>query len=175
MQVDVPAGYVPSGQTSSTVNVAIGGWCRRTALQIQGVLGVVYDDLNGTAGRTAANPGIGGVSITLEDGPTATTSLDGKYRFANAAPDSYVLYLDLPAGYVAFGRPNRLVTVASGGSARGELRPPGAECLAGRGLHDLNGNGARDVARPASAVSPSTATTGRVQRRTVMAAISSRA
>ncbi|MCW5845457.1 MAG: carboxypeptidase regulatory-like domain-containing protein, partial [Caldilinea sp.] len=144
--VDVPAGYVPSGQTSSTVNVAIGGAVQANfALQIQGVLGVVYDDLNGNGRQDGGEPGIGGVSITLEDGPTATTSLDGKYRFANAAPDSYVLYLDLPAGYVAFGRPNRLVTVASGGSARANFALQAQSVLQGVVFDDLNGNGAQDV------------------------------
>ncbi|MCB0051224.1 MAG: hypothetical protein KDE24_16950, partial [Caldilinea sp.] len=119
VSIAVPAGYVPSGPTSSTVNVAIGGSVQANfALQVQGVLGVVFDDLNGNGRQDGGEPGIGGVSIALEDTSTATTSLDGKYRFANVAPGSYVLYLDLPAGYVAVGRTNRLVMVASGGSAR---------------------------------------------------------
>ena len=108
-----------TSRPTSTVNVAIGGSVQANfAVQVQGVLGVVFDDLNGNGVQDGGEAGMGGVSITLEDGPTATTSLDGKYRFSNVAPGSYILYLDLPAGYVAVGRTNRTVTVASGGSAR---------------------------------------------------------
>ncbi|MCB0023495.1 MAG: hypothetical protein KDD91_10725, partial [Caldilinea sp.] len=146
LSIAAPAGYVPSGQTTSTVNVAIGGSVQANfALQVQGVLGVVFDDLNGNSQQDSGEQGIGGVSITLEDGPTATTSLDGKYRFGNVAAGSYMLYLDLPAGYVAVGRTNRLVTVASGGSARANFALQAQSVLQGVVFDDLNGNGAQDV------------------------------
>ena len=84
-----------------------------------------------TPAGEAAKPGLGGVNIALEDGPTATTSLDGKYRFANVAEGSYMLYLDSPAG-VSVGRTNRTVNVAAGGSALNFASS--AKRVAGRGL-----------------------------------------
>ena len=144
--IAVPAGYVPSGQTSSTVNVAIGGSVQANfALQVQGVLGVVFDDLNGNNRQDGGEPGLGGVSITLEDGPTVTTSLDGKYRFSNVAAGSYFLFLDLPAGYVSVGSTNRMVTVATGGSARANFALQAQSVLQGVVFDDLNGNGTQDV------------------------------
>jgi hypothetical protein len=135
LSIAAPAGYVAAGQTTSTVNVAIGGAVQANfALQVQGVLGVVFDDLNGNGLQDGGEPGIGGVTIIIEDGPTATTSLDGKYRFSNVAPESYMLFLELPAGYVSVGRTNRTVTVAAGGVGAGELRLAGRKRAAGRGL-----------------------------------------
>ena len=48
------------------------------ALQVQGVLGVVFDDLHGNTQQDAGEPGIGGVSIALEDGPKSRTSVPWK-------------------------------------------------------------------------------------------------
>jgi hypothetical protein len=146
LSIAAPAGYVAAGQTTSTVNVAIGGAVQANfALQVQGVLGVVFDDLNGNGLQDGGEPGIGGVTIIIEDGPTATTSLDGKYRFSNVAPESYMLFLELPAGYVSVGRTNRTVTVAAGGSARANFALQAESVLQGVVFDDLNGNGAQDV------------------------------
>src|SRR5690606_33653259 len=115
------------------------------ALQVQGVLGVVFDDLNGNDRQDSGESGIGGVRITVEDGPTATTSLDGKYRFSNVVAGSYFLFLDLPAGYVSVGPTSRMVTVATGGSARANFALQAQSVLQGVVFDDLNGNGAQDV------------------------------
>jgi hypothetical protein len=144
--IAVPAGYVPAGPSTSTVNVAIGGSVQANfAVQVQGVLGVVFDDLNGNNRQDGGEPGLGGVSIALEGGATVITSLDGKYRFSNVAPGSYILYLDVPAGYVSVGRTSRTVTVAAGGSARANFALQAESVLQGVVFDDLNGNGAQDV------------------------------
>jgi hypothetical protein len=134
--VSVPAGYLPFGRTSRTVNVASGSAAQANfILQAQGVIqGVVFDDRNGNGVQESGEPGIGGVALTRGDGPVAATSLDGAYVFTDVVPGRYTLSVTIPDGYIAGG-----LTTAHGQCGerrfqRGQLRLTNAGLDSGRGL-----------------------------------------
>jgi len=108
----------------------------------------IWYDRNYNGQQDSGEPGIADVGVFLYDAATIITSLDGKYRFRNVLPDSYFLFLDLPAGYVSVGRTNRTVTVAVGGSARANFALQAQSVLQGVVFDDLNGNGRFDEGEP---------------------------
>ncbi|MEZ4661410.1 MAG: SdrD B-like domain-containing protein [Caldilineaceae bacterium] len=68
--------------------------------------GSVYDDLNNNGVQDVAEPGIPGVTITLDDGQsqtTATTNATGYYEFTNLAPNTYTVTETDPNGYTSTG------------------------------------------------------------------------
>src|SRR5690606_5205012 len=117
-------------------------------LQARGVIqGVVFDDFNGNGVQDSGEAGVGGVVVSQSTGVTATTSLDGSYRFSNVAPGSYNLNVAVPAGYVASGQTNSTVNVAIGGSVQANFALQ-VQGVLGVVFDDLNGNNKQDGGEP---------------------------
>src|SRR5690606_7183418 len=115
------------------------------ALQAQSVLqGVVFDDLNGNGTQDVGEAGVGGVTITRDDGPDTTTSIDGSYLFTSVVPGGYTLFLGVPAGYISVGQTNRSVHVASAGSAPANFAVQAQSVIQGVVFDDRNGNNEQD-------------------------------
>jgi hypothetical protein len=148
--VSVPAGYVSVGQTSRMVDVVNGSAAQANfALQAQGVIqGVVFEDRNGNGEQDSGEPGVGGVAINRDDGPSATTSDDGSYRFSNVNAGAYTLFLSVPAGFFPVGQTSRTVNVASGGAGQANFSLQAQGAIQGVVYEDLNGNGRQDTGEP---------------------------
>lgn len=61
----------------------------------------VWNDLNGNGIQDSGEPGIAGVTVSLSNGATTTTSAAGAYSFPNLAPGTYTVTVATPAGYLA--------------------------------------------------------------------------
>jgi uncharacterized repeat protein (TIGR01451 family) len=67
------------------------------------IVGNVFADCDGDGLRGAAEPGVPGVRVYLEDGSWSTTDADGRYGFAELRPRTHVAKIDgstLPRGAV---------------------------------------------------------------------------
>jgi len=75
------------------------------------IYGVVYDDVNGNGILDADETGIPGVTITMNDTQTSTTSLYGAYTFSTWEPSTHTLVETDPPGYVSTTPNTRHVAV----------------------------------------------------------------
>lgn len=85
-----------SGVAAAKVKVTAGVFSEKAY-----IAGTVFADCDGDRLRGAAEAGIPGVRIWLEDGSYAITDADGRYSFADLRPRTHVAKLDratLPAG-----------------------------------------------------------------------------
>ena len=112
--VATPAGYVasPTGAGSlgtdsngSGTSVTVAGNSDNTidfGFFSHGSIGdFVWNDVNANGIQDSGEPGIAGVTVTLSNGATTTTSASGAYLFSNLAPGTYTVTVATPAGYVA--------------------------------------------------------------------------
>src|SRR6185312_15778030 len=72
--------------------------------------GYVFNDVNKSLAKDAGEPGIPNVIVRLGTAGVGQTNVNGYYTIA-AAPSSYVLRQEIPAGYGAFGPDTSLVTL----------------------------------------------------------------
>ena len=61
----------------------------------------VWNDLNGNGIQESGEPGIAGVTVSLSNGATTTTSAGGAYAFNNLTPGTYTVTVATPAGFAA--------------------------------------------------------------------------
>lgn len=133
-----------------------------------GISGRVYYDRDGDGVQTGTEPGLGGVTVTLNGtdangnavSRTTTTAPNGDYSFPNLAPGSYTLTETRPAGY----EPGltRAGTVSGTNSAPGSVPATGNGTTSGpRGSTSnviqnivLGANGAGSTGNNFSAVKP---------------------
>lgn len=160
----LPDGYVPTGLTSTSVNVGSGGSAQANfAVFAQGVIqGVVYEDRNGNDTQDNNEPGVGGVEVNLGDDASQVTDLNGAYRFDDIAPGDYALSVGtanvqvagglriqtLPDGYVPSGPTVRTITLASGSSTQANFTLLAKGVIQGVVFDDLNSNGSQDAGEP---------------------------
>ena len=160
---DLPAGYDSStGGATATVTVADDAIIDTVdfGFYTQASIGdFVFDDLNGNGSFDAGEPGIEGLTVTLDDGGTAVTTTTGtgatagEYDFTGLEPGTYTVTVDtagFPAGTVTTldgAAPS--VTVASTDDVDtadfGYLFPATFGDFV---FHDLNGNGSFDAGEP---------------------------
>jgi uncharacterized protein (DUF2141 family) len=148
VEVIEPPGYVSVTPNRCIAYVAPGGSavCNFGDQRVGTVGGVVFDDANGNGARDAGEAGIGGVTVTLSNGAsrTTTTTGDGSYTFSGVAPGAYtVVETDLP-GYFNTTPNSRSVSVAAGGSASANFGDQRAGTVSGVAFHDLDGDGQYD-------------------------------
>jgi CshA-type fibril repeat protein len=120
------------------------------------IAGAVYHDRNGNGYFDTGEPGLSGVTITLSNGFTTTTDVDGGYSFTNLAPGVYTIIESNPSGYSSTGDAEGAnddtigaITVTSGSSSTGNDffdAQPGT--ITGTVYNDLNGNGSYDAGEP---------------------------
>ncbi|HRY16221.1 MAG TPA: SdrD B-like domain-containing protein, partial [Candidatus Competibacteraceae bacterium] len=72
--------------------------------------GVVFDDLNDNGVQNSDEPGLAGVSVTLNSGQTTTTDSQGRYAFNGLPPGSVMVQITLPNGYTGATERNAAVT-----------------------------------------------------------------
>ncbi|MEM1333306.1 MAG: SdrD B-like domain-containing protein, partial [Actinomycetota bacterium] len=162
---DLPAGAVnTAGGSSQTVTVVSGetddtvdfGWYVPATIGDR-----VWHDLDGDGVQDAGEPGIDGVTMTLDDGASTTTvdTSTGAYDFTGLAPDTYAISLDtadLDPGAVSTtgGFTQTGITVGSGDDENGVdfgVRYPASIGdlvfldLDGDGVHDVGETGIGDV------------------------------
>jgi len=103
VSVTPPAGYVHT--TPGSVNVALQPDATVAVnfglLPRASIAGKVFRDANNNGVQDGSEPGVAGVTITLDGtGQTRTTAGDGSYSFADLLPGSYSVSVSVPDGYV---------------------------------------------------------------------------
>ncbi|MFH1578357.1 MAG: SdrD B-like domain-containing protein [Candidatus Omnitrophota bacterium] len=81
------------------------------------IYGIVFEDVDGNAKYTNQDKGIESIVLVLEDGSTAITDDEGRYRFANISPGEHVLRIDLntlPVDYLPMVSVKKEMTVFEG-------------------------------------------------------------
>ncbi len=111
--------------------------------------GTVYNDLNGNGLADAGEPGIGGVTVTLEQAgvPLASLATDtnGRYLFSALAPGEYTVTHVPPDFAQPTGSVSLPVTLPAGTQITGvDFFDAYSASLAGAVINDLNGNGVSD-------------------------------
>ncbi len=111
--------------------------------------GKVIDDLNGNGAADTGEPGIAGVTVTLEQAGVPLTSqvtdANGSYRFDALAPGDYTVTQAPPDGAQPIGTISIPVTLPPGGQITGvDFFDAYSASMAGKVVNDLNGNGAWD-------------------------------
>ncbi len=176
ISVTTPAGYVASPQNATSEELDSDNPAGEAATVTQGQLngsvdfgfvrgtasvsGTVFDDLDGDGQQDPGEPGLAGVTVTLDDGdpgtPALTASTDalGNYRFTNLLPGAYTITETDPAGYTSTGDADGpgngksviAVTLAAGENVTernfGDERPGS---IAGVVFEDTNNNGVQDA------------------------------
>jgi uncharacterized repeat protein (TIGR01451 family) len=113
------------------------------------IYGYVFDDLNGDGERQAGELGIGGVTITLDGGPTATTDGSGLYVFITPVSGTHTVVETDPPGYRST-MPNTVVVNLRWGESKrvdfGDVLASTADfsSIYGTVFDDLDGDGTWD-------------------------------
>ncbi|MFN8498619.1 MAG: SdrD B-like domain-containing protein [Anaerolineae bacterium] len=151
---NVPVSVTPGG----TVNADFGNQ-QLTNPQKGNVTGTVWNDINGDGVQQPGEPGVPGVKIELRD-PTQTslfavtyTDANGNYIFPNVTPQAYVVYENVPAGFVNTTPISVPVAVLPGGVANADFGiqkspTPGTGNIDGTVFNDTNGDGVRQPGEP---------------------------
>lgn len=116
-----------------------------------GISGKVVGDSDGSGSVSAADDGVGAITVELRNGATvvdsSATAADGSYSFANPAAGSYTLHVDSPPS--GWSPPSdKTVDIASQAtdSHTGEdLLLTGQGSVSGTVWNDVNGNGQFDA------------------------------
>ncbi len=154
-----PSGYSSTGDVEGTnddtINLTVTSGTAVTGqdffdVQLAGISGHVYEDLNGNGSFDAGEPGKAGVVITLSNGLTTTTNASGLYTFT-VPLGTYTLTETNPSGYISTGDTAGAnddvignVTVTSGGSSGNNFFDAQLVTIGGAVYEDLNGNGLQD-------------------------------
>ncbi|MGB0383793.1 MAG: SdrD B-like domain-containing protein [Ardenticatenaceae bacterium] len=145
----------PEGFVSSTTNVrdvSIGADGSATAnfgdQQLGTLSGTIYNDLNGNGVFDAGEPGISGVTVTLENGDSTTTVNSGSYLFSDLTPGNHTVVASDPTGFVSSTPNSQIVSVPATGSATANFGYQQIGTVNGVVYDDQNGNGTRDSGEP---------------------------
>ena len=159
------AGYTPatvtdtvSGGGAVTQNVGL------TPAAV--VSGVVFNDLNGNGTQDAGEPGLSGVTVTIDAGGsaplTATSGANGAFTFTGVPNGFHILTVTAPAGYTPVLTAGVPFAISGGASLTGLPVPLKAASATGQisgvVFTDTNGNGVQDAGEPAAAGVTVTAT-----------------
>lgn len=150
------AGMFPTTQAQVRVEVTSGmgvvvdfGNCPYGMVQ-----GLKFQDLDGDGVRDDTEPGLAGVTITLEsvsgDGPilAAVTGEDGSFSFTGLAPGRYRVGESVPPGYYATRPVSVEVDLRAGDTASVLFANAPYASVAGHKWQDNNGDGVRDPGEP---------------------------
>lgn len=109
-----PAGFISTTPNTVIIEIVDQGATVNfgdvTEEPVFSIFGFVYEDLNGDGVMDMGEPGIAGVTVTLEGISELMTDLDGSYAFAVADTGSYTVVETDPAGYVST-TPNEVMAV----------------------------------------------------------------
>jgi uncharacterized repeat protein (TIGR01451 family) len=154
-----PAGYTDAAENpSNRVPVTVGAGAIAPinfGERGQSLGGVVYFDANLNGTRDQGEPGIGGVTVTLQRGDgslvgTTTTAADGSYGFTGLPLGTYLVIETQPAGYTS--APENASNQASATIGAGTVAPVNfgerGPSLGGAVYLDNNLNGTRDTGEP---------------------------
>ncbi len=114
VSVATPAGYAPSPTGAGTPSTDSNGGSGTTTINgttdttidfgfspLFSLGDFVWNDLDGDGVQDAGEPGIAGLTVTLSNGATTTTSAGGQYTFGSLPAGTYTVCVSgLPAGYV---------------------------------------------------------------------------
>jgi protocatechuate 3,4-dioxygenase beta subunit len=147
-----PAGFT-STANQVTVNIPSGGagsanFGDREANTISGR---VFNDLNGSTGADANEPGIFNVKIELigADGTTVVattyTGGDGAYNFSSVTPGTYTVRETNPDGYASTNPVDDVLSVSlsDGGTARADFGDREVGIITGTVFNDIDKNGTK--------------------------------
>jgi len=114
-----------------------------------GVVGAVFEDLNGDGVQGPGEAGISGVLVDLVDADgeivqSVETNEDGSYGFSNVEPGGYTVYETDPAGYASTTLNTVPVNLAAGGAATADFGDIEAGTISGVVFNDIDGNGVQD-------------------------------
>ena len=162
VMIAIPEGFAPVVTPSEQVARLADGLATTIGFGLQpiGVIaGVVYDDLNGDGARQASESGLAGASVSLYTaGPdgvfrtvddvlvaTASSDVEGLYRFANQPVNAYALRLLTPAGYNPTTSAEVMVNLAQFSSVVANFGNQAMGTVVATIFEDLNDNGVQDA------------------------------
>jgi hypothetical protein len=148
-----PPGYNSTTSNLVTVNLASGqtrvinfGDISTTPIGV--IQGVVYEDLDKNGVRTVSEPGVEGVSISLDDGSQTNTDSNGFYSFVARKGSYTVVETDL-SGYSSTTPNSASVSIAAADDTVrvdfGDYAGPISGTLEGHVFLDTNEDGIYDV------------------------------
>ena len=145
-----PAGFVSTTSNRVAVSVpASGAGTANFGDQQQGTInGKVFNDLNGNGAQDAGEPGIGGVTLTLDGATTTRTAGNGAYSFTGVNVGSHRVRETDPSGYASTTSNRRTVSVAASGSATANFGDQALQTIVGVVFEDKDGDGTQDNNEP---------------------------
>ncbi len=121
------------------------------------ISGTVFNDLSGNGSQEPGEPGIEGVTVTVQI-PSGTLSLpiftdeNGEYSYVvpagSAEEGEYIVREEDPEGYISVTSNRVTRTLAPGDSATVDFADKRVRAISGVVFDDLNGDGVRDSGEP---------------------------
>jgi uncharacterized repeat protein (TIGR01451 family) len=111
------------------------------APQFGKIVGVVFNDTNGSLLQDSNEPGLPGVLVTLSNGQTTFTDPTGHYTFTNLLPGPYTVVESDPTGFASTTNNTVPVVVPSGGTAVANFGDKQIGSITGVVFNDVNGDG----------------------------------
>ena len=122
-----------------------------------GIASQVFDDRDANGVKAGSEPGLGGITITLDRGAdgtidaTTSTAPDGTYTFVGLTAGTYRVRQLLPDGRTQTTANPADITLASGASVLGvDFGSVARGTISGEAFDDLDGNGVKGSGNPAS-------------------------
>ena len=108
------------------------------------VSGQCFQDLDGDGEQDPGEPGVVCTAVLASDPVTIVSNSNGFYSFSDVSPGDHTVSTTLPAGFVHWSAPERVVSVAPGGSASSDFSCQRERTVSGRVFNDADGNGVQD-------------------------------
>ena len=146
-----PTSSITSSSSSSSSSSSNGG---PVVVVPSGVIsGFVINDANGNGAADPGETGISGVSVSLVQGATTTTTTtdpSGQYVFGHLQGGSYAISYQVPPGYVNTGIPSLAVVLGDRQTLAGPvfLAQLRTASVTGTVINDLNGDGLQEPGEP---------------------------
>ncbi|HEX4793944.1 MAG TPA: SdrD B-like domain-containing protein, partial [Humisphaera sp.] len=117
------------------------------------ISGVVFLDRSGANAFLTGDPGVGGITVSLERNASSdpiistTSALDGSFTFSGLADGSYYLHLPPPVGYDGqdYNNSQNVDVVNGQGATAHSMGVWKYGSVSGTIFNDVNGNGIRDT------------------------------
>ena len=150
VQVDTPAGYMPTSQTQRMVVVSDNSVIQADFgfRQSGMIFGMAFEDVNGNSVQNPGEAGLAALRIVLLQGgvevSATTTDADGGYSFAGRQPGTYIVSAATPANYAPVSPIQREVSLPDGGIVNINYAFQQFGVVSGINFIDANGNGVQD-------------------------------
>lgn len=110
--------------------------------------GFVFVDANDNGVKDDGEEGLAGINVSLNNGSTAVTGVDGDYEFAGLINGTYTVSIPGQKGFTALTPLSQNVTISGADQSLNFRFGLLSLSISGTLFHDLNANGQRDAGEP---------------------------